>query len=865
MIYTCCDENRRAAVDAHATLNGIDFLEVLDVDAPADSPRQRTLMVRLLKPVPAGLTPDNVRIEGGERIRRVGVEWVGIASEPPPEPDTTEDERELFTALPEADHVLLVRTDTEGDFSTYRLVLEQGAGNALPLPDFDPRLSAVDFAFKVECPSDFDCKPEQNCPEEVPPDADLNYLARDYASLRRLVIDRLSRQMPGWRDRSPADLATTLGELIAYVGDLQHYHLDAIGTEAYLYTARRRSSLRRLGVLVDYAMHEGSNARAWLHVEVSDGPPFDLPADVRFITRVPGVADRISPATPEARTALQASPLMFEPLRIEDAPAQVLRPDHNDFEFYTWGDERCCLPKGATAATLRGHWPDLAKGDVLVFQEIAGPRTGQADDADPAHRHAVRLIWRRAAEGGNPLTDPLNDTQITEIRWHPDDALPFPLCLSSETDEVHDSMLIDNVSIALGNIVLVDHGQSIAGEALGSVPEAQLHYPAKAGDTCERVPPDPVPPRFRPTLAMGPVTQQGTIVKTTDDSGMLSSARLFFDADASAAAALRWRTADAIPHIMLESTLGSSVETWSARRDLLDSNASHPHFVLEIEDDGSARVRFGDDAHGRRPNSGTAFTANYRVGNGPQGNVGADSIAHAITDEGRILAVTNPLPAKGGVAPETREEVRRHAPHAFRTQERAVTPADYAEVTGRLDGVQRAAAGLRWTGSWHTVFVTVDRDGGEPVDDVFATTALEHLDRYRMAGHDLRINDPVHVSLEIDLLVCVKPDAFRSDVRRGLLDVLGSRSRADGTRGLFHPDNFSFGQTVYLSPLYAAARTVAGVESVQVTRFHRQGLEDAKPLADGFMMLGRLEIARLDNDRNFPEHGVLRLDLHGGK
>ncbi|NWF44498.1 putative baseplate assembly protein, partial [Hydrogenophaga sp. D2P1] len=210
-------------------------------------------------------------------------------------------------------------------------------------------------------------------------------------------------------------------------------------------------------------------------------------------------------------------------------------------------------------------------------------------------------------------------------------------------------------------------------------------------------------------------------------------------------------------------------------------------------------------------------------------------------------------------------EVRRRAPQAFRTQERAVTTADYAAVTERLPEVQRAAASLRWTGSWHTVFVTVDRQDGEIIDPAFATQVGTHLDRYRMAGHDLRIHDPIAVSLEIDLLVCVHKDHFRSDVSRGLLDVLSSRTRADGTRGLFHPDHFSFGQTVFLSPLYAAARTVAGVSSVQVTRFQRQGQPDPKPLADGFMTLGRLEIARLDNDPNFPEHGVLRLELHGGK
>ena len=76
---------------------------------------------------------------------------------------------------------------------------------------------------------------------------------------------------------------------------------------------------------------------------------------------------------------------------------------------------------------------------------------------------------------------------------------------------------------------------------------------------------------------------------------------------------------------------------------------------------------------------------------------------------------------------------------------------------------------------------------------------VTHLDRYRMAGHDLRVTEPIHVSLEIDMLVCVHPDYFRSHVREGLLDVFSRFERTDGTRGLFHPDNFSFGQTVITS------------------------------------------------------------------
>ena len=141
----------------------------------------------------------------------------------------------------------------------------------------------------------------------------------------------------------------------------------------------------------------------------------------------------------------------------------------------------------------------------------------------------------------------------------------------------------------------------------------------------------------------------------------------------------------------------------------------------------------------------------------------------------------------------------------------------------------------------------------------------DFVDRYRMAGHDLEFNDPHYVSLEIELHVCVKDDYFRSDVRQNLLQLFGTGVLPDGRRGLFHPDNFTFGQSVLLGPLYAAAHRVPGVASVEIAKFQRQGTGDPSYLMKGELPLGRLEIARLDNDPNFPEHGVLRLDIHGGR
>jgi predicted phage baseplate assembly protein len=330
-----------------------------------------------------------------------------------------------------------------------------------------------------------------------------------------------------------------------------------------------------------------------------------------------------------------------------------------------------------------------------------------------------------------------------------------------------------------------------------------------------------------------------------------------------------WSERDAQPKIALSGLFQSVSTTWEPRSDLFQSAADDRHFVVEIERDGVARLRFGDGALGRRPNSTTAFTASYRAGNGVAGNIGAESLVHLHTADALLAAavieIRNPLPAVGGVEPESIEQVRAYAPAAYRTQRRAVTEADYATVAERHPGVQRAVATFRWTGSWHTVFLTVDRIGGLTVDAEFESAVRRFVEPYRMAGHDLEIDGPLLVSLEIDMHVCAGPDYFRADVKRDLLELFSRREFADGRRGLFHPDNFTFGQTVYLSPLIAAAQAVPGVASVQVTKFQRLGRPDNKPLAQGKLELGRLEIARCDNEANFPEHGVFLLNVGGGK
>ena len=81
----------------------------------------------------------------------------------------------------------------------------------------------------------------------------------------------------------------------------------------------------------------------------------------------------------------------------------------------------------------------------------------------------------------------------------------------------------------------------------------------------------------------------------------------------------------------------------------------------------------------------------------------------------------------------------------------------------------------------------------------------------------------------------------------------------DGRLAVFHPDNFSFGQPVYLSRIVAATQAVEGVEAVSALKFQRMAAPDAGSLENGVIPIGRLEIAQLANDPNFPERGRLAL------
>src|SRR5215208_1491347 len=407
---SCDNEARRAQVIAHATLNGIDYVEV----SAASLNEQRFVHVFFLKaPPPAGLVdhPELFQIEGGVRTPNIKVLQVS-----------------------QLDEHLVVEVDQAGDFSTYRLLINSAT--------LDPIYAQVEFSFKAGCPSRFDCRPRVICPPEPRAEPLIDYLAKDYASFRQALIDLISTLVPDWKERHEADLGIALVELLAYVGDQLSYYQDAVANEAYLETARQRISVRRHARLIDYRMHDGASARTFIHLTLSPSAVGRLPAGaIQVLTRIGVPLGQNQPPHPAVipadlrDRALSAADAVFETITWVR-----LDSDLNEIKIHTWGNEQCCLPRGTTTVDLVGHLagdptttpptpPILEPGDFLLFEEVKGVRTGLKEDADPAHRQVVRLKKVKRAD------DPLLGVALTRVTWERADALTFPLCLSIKLDD----------------------------------------------------------------------------------------------------------------------------------------------------------------------------------------------------------------------------------------------------------------------------------------------------------------------------------------------------------------------------------------------------------------------------------------------
>jgi hypothetical protein len=707
------------------------------------------------------------------------------------------------------------------DPARYRLQVAPPA--AVP---FDPLRTWLPVRLRPECPDLGSCfagPPVRPTPEPSPVH---DYSARDWRSLRRALTEYLLREDPE-ADLSVADPAIAYLELVAHLGDLLHYRLDRVATEAYLETARLRTSVRRHARLVDFPVTDGASAVTEVLVEVAPG------------------AGSVDVLTGDAAVDQAGSDLAFTfetDLNAVDALSEI--------PIYDWGEEACCLPEGATECVLVRPRPAdvlgegwLEPGALLAFEVVDPDDAGRHQrwtrraqdwptDASGVERFREPLPSRRAQvvelTAVEPFGDPLlgGALELTLVRWRAEDALERSLPIGVDTGAGG-----EEVAVARANLVRAHHGRLVDG-----------------------------PPGT--TLAPRTDPEAGPVVTYSMSEAAASGPRVL-------SLALDGSPRGLVVRVGLPSGLEVQPEYVPS---LLGGPEGELAVVVDIEEHEPPLMRFRTGAVGLAPPLGSRVTAAYEVGAGSLGNVPANALrvvernaaAPGLVPQWSLLSgvrVRNPEAARGGLDPLPLDDVRRDAPEAFAAElGRAVLPADHAAEAARSPVVERATSQRSWSGSWPLVTTVVDLavEGAAAIDAEADLQAM--LDDVRMLGTEAAVRSGTPVALFLRIEVCAAPGFDAEAQRRRILEVL--RPGDEEGPGLFHPSRLQLGSAVYVSAVVAAVAALPGVDAVEVAEARR--LNEPEGTRHELIALAADEVAILDDDPARPERGRLDVHVRGG-
>ena len=721
-----------------------------------------------------------------------------------------------------------------GDYSTYTLEL------AFDPARIDPFFATLAFKFRPGCFTT--CTPDVAPLAARPAAPVIDYLAKDYDSFRHVLIAAMMERVPGWQVTSEVDLDQVLIDLFAAAADELSDHQDRVMAEAYLATARTRVALARHARLMDYHFHQGQQASTWAQVTVAEGTaPFTLDEDLLAWT-----------GGPDAEGDVQV--FATRQARLDVAERTTLAPGFNSFHLHTWAGAQPALPAGATSADLVPAPTPTAPGGLLTAAELAdavndhvltrlvvaerlNPRTGRPPGYDRRARQVLHLV------DATVVPDPLAGRDVVRVTWEERDALRRDYAFTTSCP----GGPVDNISVFAGNLVRVHHGLPVT-----------VHFHAPGAE----LPPD------GPTEAHRHWAPQ---VRYGETRAVLAD----LPHDLTPLAYLPITPGGQVPpvstlHLTVEEP-GGAVDTWDEVPSLVhsDDSAEHgDHYAVETDEHQESRLRFGNGVNGRLLPAGSVVHADYQVGGGAAGNVGAGTITGFAPLPGALAsalaAVTNPFDVTDGLDPEPVEQVLRNAPEAYRAHQlRAVTLADYVARAEEVDGVQRAAASYAWTGSWRTVRVVLDPAGTTELSEELVTAAAAHLESVRLIGEDLEIRPPRFVPLTVACTICLREDVWPEDVRAELDQAFSDGWTAAGEQGFFHPDRWTFGQPLHRSQIAGRLIEVVGIDHILTIEMRRQ--TSAAPPATEVLETAFDEILLVRNDPDHMELGSITFDLRGGR
>ncbi|MFZ1754020.1 MAG: putative baseplate assembly protein [Caldilineaceae bacterium] len=331
---------------------------------------------------------------------------------------------------------------------------------------------------------------------------------------------------------------------------------------------------------------------------------------------------------------------------------------------------------------------------------------------------------------------------------------------------------------------------------------------------------------------------------------------------------------------------------WSRVENFASSSRYDRHYTIDVSTGEIAlgpNIRQRDGAiaqYGRIPEANRLVRfSSYRAGGGVQGNVPAGRINVLLSTLPYIDSVSNLQAADGGRDAETLDEAKLRVPHELRAQSRAVTAADFEDLTYKAS---RAVARVKVLtpgqgpsspppGMVEVLVVPECRSSLAEGDlSRLALSAavqqeiLSFLDEYRLLTTTLLVREPTYMGVRVFVEVIAEdnlnPDLVRARVLEALraflapLPLAGKEDFIESVVG-GRWEGWPFGRDLYLSEILALLQKVSGVRHVRDVRAESRRIVPSREPTP----TDEIEISDIDRglDAAVPIRQMLSLDGDG--
>ncbi len=298
-------------------------------------------------------------------------------------------------------------------------------------------------------------------------------------------------------------------------------------------------------------------------------------------------------------------------------------------------------------------------------------------------------------------------------------------------------------------------------------------------------------------------------------------------------------------------------EEWVRWIEVESFNASGPDDPHYVVDSVTGTVSFGptirgqdgvEHARGKTPARGSSLRfTRYRNGGGVIGNVGANTLTVLKTSIPYVAHVRNPMPAAGGLDPESLDEARFRAPKEIKTRDRAITAADFEflakEASRRVARARCIQVRMDGTGSSvppGTVELLIvpllPPDFPRTIETLQPEPELlqevrDYLDDRRLLGTQLVVDGPAYVGVTVEATILVQRHRLAEDVRAQVAARI--REYLDPIFGGPDGAGWPFGRDLYLSEMQSVVQAVPGVEYAQDVTLYQVDIQTGQSRAAG--------------------------------